>query len=51
MHDIIADMRRVLDGFDDRLLIGEIYLPVEKLVTYYGKDGRGAQMPFKFFPY
>ena len=48
VHDLIAQMRKVLDGYGDRLLIGEIYLPVEKLVTYYGKDGRGAQMPFNF---
>ncbi len=48
VHDIIAAMRRVLDGFGDRLLIGEIYLPLDKLVTYYGRDGRGAQMPYNF---
>ena len=48
VHDLIAQMRKVLDGFGDRLLIGEIYLPVEKLVTYYGRNGRGAQMPFNF---
>ena len=33
VHDIIADMRRVLDRYQERVLIGEIYLPVEKLVT------------------
>lgn len=48
VHDIIADMRRVLDRYHERVLIGEIYLPVEKLVTYYGKDLAGAQMPFNF---
>ena len=47
-HEIVAEMRRVLDTYGDRLLIGEIYLPVEHLVTYYGRDGRGAQMPFNF---
>ena len=48
VHDVVAAMREVLDGFGDRLLIGEIYLPLEKLVTYYGKQGRGAQMPYNF---
>ncbi|MBO1078809.1 alpha-amylase family glycosyl hydrolase [Roseomonas haemaphysalidis] len=48
VHDIIAEMRRVVDGYGDRLLIGEIYLPVEKLVTYYGRDGGGAHLPFNF---
>ena len=48
VHQIVAEMRAVLDEFGDRVLIGEIYLPVDKLVTYYGQDGRGAQLPFNF---
>ena len=48
VHDIVAEMRRVVDEFDDRVLIGEIYLPVERLVSYYGKELLGAQMPFNF---
>ncbi len=48
VHDVIAEMRRVLDEYPERVLIGEIYLPVERLVTYYGKDGRGAHLPFNF---
>ncbi|ABE38155.1 alpha amylase, catalytic region [Rhodopseudomonas palustris BisB5] len=50
--EIVAEMRAVLDEFDQRLLIGEIYLPIERLVAYYGADtqGRlqGAQLPFNF---
>jgi alpha-glucosidase len=41
-------MRAVLDEYPDRLLIGEIYLPIERLVTYYGRDGGGAHLPFNF---
>jgi alpha-glucosidase len=41
-------MRAVADEFDDRVLIGELYLPVERLVRYYGDDLRGLQMPFNF---
>lgn len=48
VHEIVAEMRGVLDAYGDRVLIGEIYLPIDKLVTYYGKDGRGAQLPFNF---
>ena len=48
IHDVVADMRRVVDEFDRRVLIGEIYLPVERLVSYYGKDLLGSQMPFNF---
>ena len=35
-------MRAVLDRYADRVLIGEIYLPFDRLVTYYGKDLTGA---------
>lgn len=48
VHDVIAGMRRVLEEYDDRVLIGEIYLPLERLVTYYGKDLKGAHLPFNF---
>ncbi len=48
VHEIIAGMRDVVDGYDDRLLIGEIYLPLERLVLYYGSDGRGLHLPFNF---
>jgi alpha-glucosidase len=48
IYGIVAGFRKVIDEFDDRVLIGEIYLPVERLVAYYGKDLLGAQMPFNF---
>ncbi len=59
-HLIVREMREVLDAYPDRLLIGEIYLPLDRLVTYYGAVGdenvtdpatnssRGADMPFNF---
>jgi alpha-glucosidase len=48
VHDIIAEMRHVTGEFDHRVLIGEIYLPLHRLVAYYGNDLAGAQMPFNF---
>jgi alpha-glucosidase len=48
VQDVIAEMRGVIDEFDDRVLIGEIYLPFERLVAYYGKDLSGAHLPFNF---
>ncbi len=48
VHDVIAEMRRVTDEFTARVLIGEIYLPLHRLVAYYGNDLAGAQMPFNF---
>jgi alpha-glucosidase len=41
-------MRAVVDEFPERVLIGEIYLPVPQLMTYYGVDLRGANLPFNF---
>jgi alpha-glucosidase len=41
-------MRRVIDEFEARVLIGEIYLPFERLVAYYGQDLSGAHLPFNF---
>jgi alpha-glucosidase len=48
VHEVIAEMRRVTDAFGSRVLIGEIYLPLQRLVAYYGNDLTGAQMPFNF---
>jgi alpha-glucosidase len=48
VHEVIAEMRRVTDEFSARVLIGEIYLPLHRLVAYYGNDLSGAQMPFNF---
>ena len=41
-------MRHVLDAYGDRVLVGEIYLPIDKLVSYYGNALQGAQLPFNF---
>ncbi|WP_207476622.1 alpha-amylase family glycosyl hydrolase [Arenibaculum pallidiluteum] len=48
VQNIVREMRAVMDEFPDRLLIGEIYLPVERLVAYYGADLDGAHLPFNF---
>ncbi len=48
VHDVIAEMRRVVDEFDSRVLIGEVYLPLHRLVAYYGNDLGGAHLPFNF---
>jgi len=48
VHEIIEGMRAVIDEFPDRLLVGEIYLPIARLVAYYGKDLRGVHLPFNF---
>jgi len=48
IHEVVAQMRAVLDRYSDRVLIGEIYLPFNRLVTYYGENLNGAQLPFNF---
>lgn len=48
VHEICAEMRRIADRFGDRALIGEIYLPIEKLMTYYGQQLEGVHLPFNF---
>ncbi|KIZ48184.1 MULTISPECIES: alpha-amylase family glycosyl hydrolase [Rhodopseudomonas] len=46
--EVVAEMRQVIEEFDQRLLIGEIYLPIERLVAYYGHELSGAHLPFNF---
>ena len=48
IHDLVTEMRSVLEEFGDRVLIGEIYLPVPRLMHYYGQELRGANLPFNF---
>lgn len=45
VHDIVKKMRAVMDKYDERVMIGEIYLPIDKLVAYYGQDSEGAHLP------
>lgn len=49
-HGIVAEMRTVMDRYNERVLIGEIYLPIKDLISYYGATPElmGAQMPFNF---
>jgi alpha-glucosidase len=45
VQDVVAEIRSVIG---DRLMVAEVYAPVERLVRYYGENGRGAQLPFNF---
>ena len=45
---MIVSMRRTVDQYHERLLIGELYLPIERLMNYYGVDGVGVHLPFNF---
>src|ERR1700744_4257583 len=48
MHGIVARMRQLMDEYAERLLIAEIYLPVHRLVAYYGTSVPEAHLPFNF---
>jgi alpha-glucosidase len=48
VHGVVAEMRALVDEYEDRVLIGEIYLPVRLLMTYYGTSLPGANLPFNF---
>ena len=46
--DVIGRFRDVANSYPERVLIGELWLPIERLVAYYGRDGRGLHLPFNF---
>jgi alpha-glucosidase len=48
MQDVVREMRAIADQYPGRVLVGELYLPLERLVKYYGEDLMGLQLPFNF---
>ena len=48
IHDIVRQMRVVLDEYDERMMVGEIYLPIPELVKYYGEHFDECHLPFNF---
>ena len=48
VHPIIQRMRKLFDEYDERVMIGEIYLPYADLMRYYGLDNDEAHLPFNF---
>ena len=48
MHDIMQEMRAVTESYSQRVLIGELYLPLERLMPYYGEQLDEIHLPFNF---
>jgi alpha-glucosidase len=49
MTDVVRFLRSVADPYPERLLVGEAYLPVERLARYVGAGaGEGFQRSFDF---
>ncbi|MGH3372387.1 MAG: alpha-amylase family glycosyl hydrolase, partial [Nocardioidaceae bacterium] len=54
IHALVTDMREVLDTHPvpaggnpagERVMVGELYLPIDRLVRYYGEGGAGMHLP------
>jgi alpha-glucosidase len=48
VHEVIRSMRALLDEYDERMMVGEIYLPNQALMTYYGERFDECHLPFNF---
>ncbi|MEA2677993.1 MAG: alpha-glucosidase [Chloroflexota bacterium] len=48
VHPLMRELRAVADEFDERVLLGEIWLPPTELVTFYGEELDELHMPFNF---
>ena len=48
VHQVIREMREVINEYDNRVFIGEIYLPMPQLMEYYGLALDEVHLPFNF---
>jgi alpha-glucosidase len=48
VHPLMRELRAVADEFDQKVLIGEIWLPPTELVTFYGEALDELHLPFNF---
>jgi alpha-glucosidase len=48
VHALIRRFREVFDAYPERMMVGEIYLPYDELMQYYGADLDECHMPFNF---
>jgi alpha-glucosidase len=48
VHEVIRRMRALLDEYDGRMMVGEIYLPNKRLMEYYGAAFDECHLPFNF---
>jgi alpha-glucosidase len=48
IHEIVREMRAVVNRYGERVLIGELYLPMKHVVQYYGEQLDEVHLPFNF---
>ncbi len=46
IHEIAREMRAVVDYYGERVLIGEIWPPLERMMPYYGEQLDEVHLPF-----
>jgi alpha-glucosidase len=46
IHEITRQMRAVVDSYVERVLIGEIWPPIERMMHYYGEQLDEVHLPF-----
>ena len=48
VHEIVYKFRELLDQYQNKVMMGELYLPIDKVVGYYGAANKGAHLPGNF---
>ncbi len=48
VHEITKKIRSLLDQYDERCGIGELWGPMDRWVKYYGENGEELHLPFNF---
>ena len=48
MHDIMQEMRALTESYSQRVLIGELYLPLERLMHVLWRAARRNSPPLQF---
>jgi alpha-glucosidase len=49
LHEILASIRALTERYDDRVLLGEIYLALDALATFYGQENPELHLPLNLF--
>lgn len=48
MNEVIREIRHVLDQYEARIGIGEVWYELDRWVRYFGEIGDGLHLPFNF---
>ncbi len=48
VHEIIRQMRELLNSYNERMMVGETYMSLGQLMKYYGERNDEIHLPFNF---